>query len=272
MADPDAAVDDLTRRILGSAKYRSLDETLVRRVAAEATQRVANRKDAAKYAQRKLHQAVGAFLNGSPVAAVGAFVDAVAGGTAGTREAALAAMRAHASSAERAEWLSPLYDQVGEWCGAAGSVVDLACGLNPLAIPWMHLAAGARYAAFEVDGRLVEALAQLDGVMPVQLTATTCDLVAAPPAATADVALLLKTVTTLEQQRTGAAGRVLSGLACRHVILSLPRGSLSGRRAYVDDPAQIAAGAVAGSGYRIDAEATFGSEVVYHLTPDARPG
>ena len=89
---------------------------------------------------------------------------------------------------------------------------------------------------------------------------------AAPPRATADLALLLKTVTTLEQQRPGASSQVLSGLSCRHVVLSLPRGSLSGRRSYADDPAQIAADAVRGTDYRIEDEASFGSEIAYHLT------
>lgn len=274
MGEPDTAVDDLSGRILSSAKYGSLDEALVRRVATDAVQRFHNRKDAAKYAQRKLHQAFGAFLNGSPVSAVDGFVAAVTGNTADTREAALTAMRAHASSAERADWLTPLYDRIGEWCGEADSVIDLACGLNPLAIPWMHLLPDARYSAYEVDGRLVGALARLDEVMPVRFSAETCDLVAAPPLATGLVALMLKTVTTLEQQRPGAAGGVLAGLGCQHVILSLPRGSLSGRRTYVDDPAQIVAEAVAGSPYGIDDEATFGNEVVYHLAsggPDARP-
>jgi 16S rRNA (guanine(1405)-N(7))-methyltransferase len=271
MAEPDAAVDDLTRRILSSAKYRSLDETLVRRVASDAVQRFQHRKDAAKYAQRKLHQAFGAFLDGSPVSAVDGFVAAVTADPADIREAALTAMRAHASAAERADWLTPLYDRIGAWCGEADSVIDLACGLNPLAIPWMHLSPDARYRAYEVDGRLVGALARLDEVMAVRFTAETCDLVAAPPAAVGHMALMLKTVTTLEQQRPGAAGGVLAGLCCRHVILSLPRGSLSGRRTYVDDPARIAAEAVAASPYDIDDEATFGNEVVYHLAAHAGP-
>lgn len=266
MAEPSAATDDLTRRILASAKYRSLDETLVRRIAAEAAQRFQNRTDAVKYAKRKLHQAFGAFLNGSPVAAVNAFVAAVAADdTTDPRAAALAAMRAHASAAERVDWLTPLYEQIGQWCGTADSVFDMACGLNPLAIPWMLLAPDARYIACEIDVQLVEALGRLDGIFPVRFTATTCDLVATPPVSSAHVALMLKTVTTIEQQRTGAAGRVLAALRCPHVVLSLPRGSLSGSRTYVDDAGRIVADATAEGPYRVIDEATFGNEIAYHL-------
>lgn len=264
-AEPGAAADELARRILASAKYRHLDEGLVRRVAAQAADRCADDGQAVKYAKRKLHQAVGAFTAGSPAAAVTGAVAAVRSGAADLRAASLAAMRAHASAAERARWLEPLYQQVADWCGTPASVADLACGLNPLAIPWMTLAPGASYWACEVDATLVTALAGLAEVMPVSLTVTGRDLVAAPPPLRADVALLLKTVTTLEQQAPGAAGRVLAALRCAHVVLSLPRRSLSGRRGYADDADAIAAAAVADSSYEIIARAQFGSEVLYHL-------
>jgi 16S rRNA (guanine(1405)-N(7))-methyltransferase len=257
--------DDLARNILASAKYRGLDEGLVRRIAAEAAQRCPGRAEAGKYARRKLHQAFGAFLTGSPARAVAQAVAAVRAGQADVRAAALPAMRAHASSAERIEWLAPLYAQVAAWCGSPASVADLACGLNPLAIPWMTLAPGASYWACEIDAELVAALASLGEVVPARLTAVTRDLVAAPPELHADVALLLKTVTTIEQQAAGAATRLLGVLDCEHVIVSLPRRSLSGRRGYRDDAAAVAMRA-AGGRYRMRDEAAFGGELVYHLT------
>jgi 16S rRNA (guanine(1405)-N(7))-methyltransferase len=262
---PGEAAAELARSILASAKYRGLDEGLVHRVAAEAAQRCAGRAEAGKYARRKLHQAFGAFLAGSPARAVAQAVAAVRSGEADLRAAALPAMRAHASSAERIDWLAPFYAQVAAWCGSPASVADLACGLNPLAIPWMMLAPGASYWACEIDAHLVAALAGLGEVVPPRLTAVTCDLVAEPPALHADVALLLKTVTTIEQQAAGAAARLLGALDCEHVILSLPRRSLSGRRGYRDDAAAVAE-RVAGGRYRVRDEAEFGGEQVYHLT------
>jgi 16S rRNA (guanine(1405)-N(7))-methyltransferase len=267
MAGTDAA--DLAARILSSAKYRGLDEALVQRVAAEAAQRFRDRTQAAKYAKRKLHQAFGAFLNGSPVHAVNSVVAAVRSG-ADLRTAASAAMRAHASAAERVDWLEPFYGQVAEWCGEVESVADLACGLNPLAIPWMRLAPTASYWACEIDRELVTALAGLDEILPVHLSTDTCDLVAAPPTVHADVTLLLKTVTTIEQQHAGAAARLLSGLDSRHVVLSLPRRSLSGRKDYSDDASAIVERALADGRYRLTGEAAFGTESLYHLESSPR--
>jgi len=258
---------ELTRQILSSAKYRGLDEGLVRRVAAEAAQRVSGRAEAGRYARRKLHQAFGAFQAGSPARAVARAAADIAAGRAGLRGAALAAMRSHTSSAERIAWLEQFYAQVRAWCGVPASVADLACGLNPLAVPWMTLAPGAAYWACEIDADLVAALASVGEHLPVALTAVSRDLAVEPPPLRADVALLLKTVTTIEQQAAGAGGRVLAALDCAHVIVSLPRRSLSGRRGYADDPAAIVAAIAAGSRYRPRDEAVFGSELVCHLTP-----
>ena len=262
--------DEVTRRILDSAKYRHLDPGLVRRLADEACQRFRNSGQAEKYARRKLHQAFGAFVSGPSARAVQDAVAAVQSGTSGLAEAGRAAMRAHASSAERLDWLDPFYHQVAGWCGEPRSVADLACGLNPLAIPWMRLAPGARYWACEIDHALVAALARLDDIMPARVEVTTCDLVASPPELAADVAFLLKTMTTMEQQAGGATARVLRNLACRHVIVSVPRHSLSGRLTYRDDAGASVRQLAESSGYEVSDEAAIGDELIFHLTPSCR--
>lgn len=256
----------LVGRILASAKYRALDPGLVGRVAAEASARFRDQREALKYAKRKLHQMFGAFQAGVPAKAVIEAVASVGAGRADLRTAALAAMGAHSSSAERAPWLTPFYEQVADWCGTPASVADLACGLNPLAMPWMRLAPDATYWACEIDTALVDALASLDQIMPARLTVTTADLVTAPPACQAEVAFLLKTITTLDQQDQGACGRVLAALDCAHVIVSLPRASLSGRRRYLADPGQVVRAAAEGSRYQVAQSAVFGGEMVFHLT------
>lgn len=261
------AADALAAQILGSAKYRGLDPALVGRFAEEAAGRFADRARAAKYARRKLHQAYGAFLTGSPARAVTGVIEAVQSGRLPLREAALAAMRSHASAAERAQWLDGFGEQLARWCGTPRSVADLACGLGPLAIPWLPLAPDASYWACEIDAALVAALAGLGAVMPATITAVTRDLVASPPDLHADLALLLKTVPTLEQQRFGASARLLAGLDCAHVVMSLPRTSLGGRQ-YGDDADALAGQVTGGTGYAIRETAAFGNEVLYLLQPE----
>jgi 16S rRNA (guanine(1405)-N(7))-methyltransferase len=265
-AEPrEGLAEETARRVLASAKYRHLDGGFVRRVAGEAADRFSDRNQALKFAKRKLHQAFGAYLAAPPAQAVSGCVEAVLAGSVELRDACRSAMRAHASTAERVDHLEPLYQRVAAWCGPMTSVADLACGLNPLAIPWMRLAPGAAYWCCEIDHQLVAALARLGEIFPVAITSRTRDLVADPTGVKAQVALLLKSVTTLEQQRAGAANRLLQALDCEQVVLSLPRRSLSGRRGYADDPAAVLERVIAGTRYRLEDRAGFGGELLHHL-------
>jgi 16S rRNA (guanine(1405)-N(7))-methyltransferase len=257
---------EVARRVLAARKYRRLDPALVGRFAAEAVARTRTPAAAVKHAKRKLHQAYGAFAAAPAARAVGTCVDAVLAGT-DLRDACRAAMAAHASTAERAGHLDELAATIAGWCGTPASVSDLACGLGPLAIPWLSLAPGAVYDCCDIDRDLAASLGRLGEILPVTVQARTSDLVADPPPAPgADLVLLLKAMTTLEQQRSGATAALLARLRSPHVVVSLPAGSLGGRRAYAADAAAAVARAAAGTGYAVAATVRVGGEVVCHLT------
>jgi 16S rRNA (guanine(1405)-N(7))-methyltransferase len=262
---PDPAA--VFQQVAASAKYAGLNESFVRRIADEASARFRDQNSAVKYAKRKLHQAVGAFGAASPGDAVRACVAAIRSGVA-VRDACLAAMRAHASTAERAAVLDPLYQQIETWCGRPSTVADLACGLSPLAIPWLAAGPDATYWCCDVDGALTAVLPDLSEPLGVTVLAETRDLVRPGALPAADLVLLLKTVSTLELQRTGAVRELLAALRAPHVVASLPRGSLSGRRRYTDDPLETMAKATAGAGYALVGEAVFGDEALYVLERD----
>jgi 16S rRNA (guanine(1405)-N(7))-methyltransferase len=249
------------QQVLASAKYRSLNRDFAWRISAEAASRCRDRYDAVKYAKRKLHQAVGAFVSGSPGEAVRSAIRAIGSGVP-ARDACLMAMGSHASTAERIPWLDVFYRQIEAWCGRPRSVVDLGCGLNPLALPWMALAAGASYWCCDVDSDLVAAVPGLSDLFAAEVRAEARDLPARPGAPSADVALLLKTLNTLEQQRPGATHSLLAALDSPQVVLSLPRGSLSARRRYSDDPMGLVGHAIAGTPYDLSDHTAFGDEFV----------
>ena len=108
-------------------------------------------------------------------------------------------------------------------------LLDLACGLNPFALPFMGLAPAAEYLACDADRRvLAEVESFLEAVGQSHRT-WACDLVTGAPDEPADVALLLKTIPILDRQDPAASARLLSGLKARHVVVSFPSRSLGGR-------------------------------------------
>ena len=263
--DPTDVSDPVVARVLTSRKYRSLDPVFVTRLVAEVRVHARSDKEAVQWTKRRLQQAVGAFVAGRPVAAL-TRARAALEADPDDRAALVAAMGSHSSSAERVAHLDEVGDLLATWVGRPASVLDLACGLGPLATPWLHLADGCRYWCCDVDLGLVDGLQALAPFLPVDLTAETVDLVADTVTRPAEVALALKAVTTLDQQRPGRSATVLGALRCPDIVISVPRQSLSGGRRYVD-PLGLVQRTAAAAGLDVLADRALGAELYAHLRP-----
>lgn len=219
----------VTERVTSSRRYRSVDPALVRRLAGEEIPRARTREEAVKRVKRRLHQAVGAFARGtSRDDALRAAWHGELGDPA-FRAACLAALATHASTAERAPHLPTFYAGIWELTGTPSSLLDLGCGLGPLALPWMALPSTAPIRAIDVDGNvLTRVQGFLDLVGHPHVTEDR-DLSTATVDEPADVALLLKLVTTLDRLDPDAATRLVRGLHVPHAVVSFTRRSLGGR-------------------------------------------
>jgi len=258
-------------RVLRSRRYRDVDRGLLDRLAVEELDRSRNADEAVKRVKRRLHQAVGAFRGSFRDDGFGSLRTAWHGDSGDPifRAECHAVMATHASTRERLPHLASLYPAIWAKTGSVPrSVLDIGCGLNPLALPWMTLAADATYIASDVDGRplaAVTAFLELIG-QPHRVEAR--DAVTDPPTDTADVALLLKLVTTLDRQDPGAASRLIEALPVRHAVVSFPMRSLAGRgkgmaRAYRDRLDRLVAESGRVSGV---AEASVPNELLFVLT------
>ena len=223
---------EIVDRVLRSSRYRDVDRGLLERLAAEELPRSRNSDEATKRVKRRLHQAVGAFRGARPSAAIeerwsGRMDDP------SFRAACADAMRAHASTRERVPYLEGFHRAIWAVTGTPDTLMDLGCGLHPLALPWMGLGATTILAS-DVDDRALSVIeAFLDLVGQPHRTETR-DLVASLPSEPADVALLLKLVTTLDRQDLAAAARLVSGLHVRHAVVSFTTRSLGGRSRGMD--------------------------------------
>jgi len=215
---------EVVERVRRSSRYRAVDPALIARMASEELPKARNLDDAVKRVKRRLHQAVGAFRSGRAAPSVGWPAD----DPAALREACLAAMRGHASTRERLPHLDAFYAGIWEVTGRPGHLLDLGCGLNPLALPWMGID-GAAYHAIDVDAAALGVACGFLQSVGQPHVAEARDLVADVPGEAADVALLLKLVPTLDRQDADAAARLLRGLRAGHAVVSFAARSLGGR-------------------------------------------
>jgi 16S rRNA (guanine(1405)-N(7))-methyltransferase len=238
--EPDSG-DPLARLVAAvraGPRYRQVAEELVRDIGARELGKARTLKEAVKATRNKLHQVGGVYLDTAMPYAT--WLDdlraAAATGDAAVKRAACARVMAHhASTRERLPILDRFYAETLAPLGPIRSVLDLACGLNPLALPWLPLAPGAEYYACDIYADLVGfvgdclALPLGPGGTGVRGRAEVRDLAAAPPTQRAELALLLKVVPCLDQVDRGAARRLIDALRVDHVLITFPLHGLGGR-------------------------------------------
>ncbi|MGH2516077.1 MAG: 16S rRNA methyltransferase [Ktedonobacterales bacterium] len=224
-------LDELVRLVAAGAEYRGLAPELIATVGARELTRRRTMKEAVKATRSKLHQVAGAYFARQEYDRwLGMLREAAATGSRDDLKAVCRAIMSHHSSTrERLSILDDLYANTLAGIGPIRGVLDVACGLNPLALPWMPLAPDAEYIAYDVYPELA---AFLDAALPllgVRGVARVADVTTAPPAQHVDVALVLKALPCLEQLDKSAGARLLEALDAEYILVTYPVRSLGGR-------------------------------------------
>ncbi len=230
--EPEDEVERVVANVQASAKYRDLCVDTIRRIAADEWDKRRSLKAAIQSTRSRLHQVYGAYERGIDYdRALGALDKAYAAGSCEEiRSACARLLSLHASTGERIPILDLFYARIFDHTGTPGSILDLACGLNPLALPWMGLDGGATYHAYDIDRARVRFLDRYLALANVQGAAHLQDVICVPPDERADVALLLKSATCLERQRAGSTLALLDQLRAGWVVVTFPVESLGRRK------------------------------------------
>jgi 16S rRNA (guanine(1405)-N(7))-methyltransferase len=226
----DSDLEKLESAVLSSAKYQHITPEFIRSLGKRELAKRRNWKEAVKAVKNKLHQVGGAYQTDqmrypeflTEIQAIGCETEAF-------KDASFSAMRRHASTRERLPYLEEFYSSLFQELPPIHSVLDVACGLNPLARPWMPLPPDSQYFAVDVYRDLadfLQAYLQLCGI-PGQAWAG--DVIESPPQNEVDLALVLKSIPCLEQVDKQAGARLLDSLQARFLVVSFPVLSLGGR-------------------------------------------
>ena len=231
MPDP-AQLDDLVVAVKTGSQYRQIDDSLVRRLAQQELAKGRSLKEAVRATRSKLHQIGGAYQEaGMDYTRWAVELETLA---PSLDDPALRAfcqrlMQRHASTRERLPALADFYTRTLASIGPIHSLLDLACGLNPLALPWLPLAPGSEILACDIYEDLVAFLNRFFNHTGLNGKAEICDLTAACPSRPVQLALLLKTIPCLEQVDKKCGARLLECIQAEHLLVSFPAHSLGGR-------------------------------------------
>jgi 16S rRNA (guanine(1405)-N(7))-methyltransferase len=224
-------LDQVVSTVASSKKYRMVCPDTIRRIAQAELASHHSIKVATKATKRRLHQVYGAFETGSDLeVAYQRLEDAYRTGQTGPVQAVCRQLLAgHSSTRERLSVLEQFYPEIWTITGHPASILDVGCGLNPLAWPWMDLPPSVRYIALDIDRARVSFLNRYLKLAGLEPAARCQDVLAHAPADEVDVALLLKMSPTLERQQAGATLDLIGRLRSRFVVVSYAVRSLGGR-------------------------------------------
>ena len=226
---PPTDLERIVAAVAESRRYRHVAPTIVARLAAEELPKSKNAADAEKRTKRRLHQIFGAYASPLPYDRLLARLDDTQGDPATFKKVCAQILTQHASTAERLSDLEGgFYDRIFELTGRPTRVLDLACGFNPLTIPWMGLSPQTFYVAADIDAAMVRFLDRFLALAPVHGEARLVDLVELTPSSAADVAFLFKALPCLRYQ-TPDLLRILDAIQAPWLVISFPTKSLGGR-------------------------------------------
>jgi len=210
-------MNDLFEKLLASKKYRDVCPDTIKRVLEECSQKYKKDKDIEKAVREKLHGITSAFMTERE------YKTALKLAEEGELEQLLGC---HASTRERLPLsdMDAAYDRIFEVTGSPASVLDLACGMNPVYLK--HRLPDARIVGVDISGQSMAVIAKAcDAEM--HHGDLLCE--GSIPEGRFDVCLLFKILPLLDRQKSGAAGRVLMEINAENIVVSFPTRTLGGR-------------------------------------------
>lgn len=231
MIEPEL-LDEVVTAVRAGSRYRNIHIDLVRRIAQQELNKRRNLKEVVKATRNKLHQIGGAYQEES-IRYDQAYNRLITLPTEWdsleVREFCQMVMRQHASTRERLSILDVFFKETLRSIVPLRSVLDLACGLNPMALPWMPVSSDVFYTACDIYEDMSEFLQNFFVHFGLMGRVGMCDLTQPFYAEPVQVAFLLKTIPCLEQIDKSIGASLLDSIPAEHLLVSFPAHSLGGR-------------------------------------------
>ena len=257
--------DVLVRKILASHKYQALaipEETVLDLINRNTTPGIKER-ELEKIVRQKLHNIVAPYLEGLDYRSAMTELSTIRHcGDQPLQEYCLRILSAHASTKERIPIMAEFYAKIFEHTGIPGSILDLACGLNPFALPWMGLPIETTYHAYDLHKPRIDLINAFFQVVGRPLLAEKRDILVKPPELRADAAFFFKEAHRFEQRQHGCNRTFWQTLKVKTIVVSLPSSNLTGSHSMLEGQRILVERAVNGLDWKVT-EILVGNEIIF---------
>lgn len=251
---------DALRAILASKNCRDICPDTVERIFLGKLPLYKSLKEADKSARGALHQITGAFMTPEEIR----LSEQLAGDYArGKGDALEKVLLLHASTRERIHDYQALYAQVfSAMGGIPQTVLDLACGLNPIALGALGV---PTVTGIDIQGGAVRAVNAWSSACGWSIQAHCSDLLCDPVLPSAELALLMKLLPLMERQRPGHARKLLEECPASMLLVTFPTRTLGGRNVGMEGQYAAWMEKNLPAGLAVVWNATVGTELCYLL-------
>ncbi len=197
----------------------------IHRIVAESQKKRKNPKEISKGTKTKIHQTYGVFVNGTKINKVyERLLWAIKEGNhEEVKKQLIFALQLHVSSWERVNIMEEFYQKIFAISWLPKSILDVACGLNPICLPWMGLDKTIEYDAFDIHNELLEIVKVFTGIMGYTwVHIYNQDLLSYQSEKVYDVAFIFKTLSTLDFQQKDSAPSILHSIQAKYLVISFP--------------------------------------------------
>lgn len=229
-------IEAITGAVLEKSKYQNISEDLLRMIAQMELSKGRTYREAVKEVSARLHQVAAGFFKKKP-----RYTEWIKNfqqlpcdlNHEAVRVLCKKIMQQHSSTAERLPILDEFFYQVLDEVQPITSILDLACGLNPLAMSWMPLNQETTYFGCDIFHDLTDFLNSFSKTFGVKGGFEPCNLLNPAfgkiPLIETQVTFILKTLPCLAQLDKNAALNLIEKIPSQYVLVSYPVASLGGR-------------------------------------------
>lgn len=141
---------------------------------------------------------------------------------------AISVMQKHDSTRERIPFLHDFYTIIYKHIGEVKSILDLACGLNPLSIPWFPNAQKIDYRVFDIHKPRINFLKEFFNLFYQNAKAFHQDILVQTPGESVDCVFFFKEAHRFDKRRKDSNQLFFERLNSTIIVVSLPAVDLSG--------------------------------------------
>jgi 16S rRNA (guanine(1405)-N(7))-methyltransferase len=263
---------DLIDSVKSSKKYRALDlpENMLRDLLDQSAEISRNVSELKSNFRKSLHNVIAPYLESIDYdQEIQKIKDLFASQPSQAEISAycLETMAKHASTRERLPHLEHFFNTIHAFIGEPANVLDLACALDPLCLPWIKLSAGASFKAYDINKARVRFLDTFFEHAFPYASAIQQDIFLNSPQETADCAFFFKEAHRLEKRQSGATRILLEKLNARTIIVSLPAVDLKGHHSLESYHRALIDKAIADQPWQLQSE-RVGNELLFFISKE----